>query len=325
MNHFFKGNLHAHSTRSDGDSPAASVVRWYRDAGYSFLALTDHERMSTLGEFRSLENEGFRVVPAEEVSSLARRDARNVAVHVNSFCAHATIGGHWASSPEQALVETVGMVRSAGGLAQVNHPNYEFALTSHDIASLEGTYLLEVANQHPDVHNEGRPASASHDFRESTEEIWDRLLSQGKSVYGVADDDMHDLTRNPGFPPRRPARGWVQVDAQSLEPQELCRALEEGQFYFSTGVEFQEIRVGESSFELNISEQHLTSEISSTHLTFETSFMGTEGVVLHHEGGLHPQFNLDRFALTPGASNYVRAVVTRSDGKKAWTQAFRVR
>jgi hypothetical protein len=38
-----KGNLHAHTTFSDGRWPVETVIARYRDLGYSFLAITDHE------------------------------------------------------------------------------------------------------------------------------------------------------------------------------------------------------------------------------------------------------------------------------------------
>src|SRR5438128_974718 len=39
---FWRGNLHTHSTRSDGHLPPEQVCAFYREAGYDFLALTDH-------------------------------------------------------------------------------------------------------------------------------------------------------------------------------------------------------------------------------------------------------------------------------------------
>src|SRR5450631_2255704 len=39
---FWRGNLHTHSTRSDGHLDPAATVGWYRDNGYDFVALTDH-------------------------------------------------------------------------------------------------------------------------------------------------------------------------------------------------------------------------------------------------------------------------------------------
>ncbi len=37
-----KGNLHAHTTFSDGRRPIDEVIARYRDLGYDFLAITDH-------------------------------------------------------------------------------------------------------------------------------------------------------------------------------------------------------------------------------------------------------------------------------------------
>ncbi len=39
---WFKGNLHTHSLWSDGDHYPDMVVKWYKDQGYDFLSLTDH-------------------------------------------------------------------------------------------------------------------------------------------------------------------------------------------------------------------------------------------------------------------------------------------
>lgn len=42
---WWKGNTHTHTWWSDGDSPPESVAAWYRDRGYQFLVLSDHNRM----------------------------------------------------------------------------------------------------------------------------------------------------------------------------------------------------------------------------------------------------------------------------------------
>ena len=39
----FKGNLHAHTTFSDGRRPIDEVIARYRELDYDFLAITDHE------------------------------------------------------------------------------------------------------------------------------------------------------------------------------------------------------------------------------------------------------------------------------------------
>ena len=47
--HWFRGNTHTHTLQSDGDSPPDSVARWYRDHGYNFLFITDHEKLTDPG------------------------------------------------------------------------------------------------------------------------------------------------------------------------------------------------------------------------------------------------------------------------------------
>jgi len=39
---WFKGNTHAHTTMSDGDSSPEVVAKWYKDHGYNFFVLSDH-------------------------------------------------------------------------------------------------------------------------------------------------------------------------------------------------------------------------------------------------------------------------------------------
>ena len=42
---YFKGNTHTHTLWSDGDGAPQAVVQWYRERGYDFLALTDHNAL----------------------------------------------------------------------------------------------------------------------------------------------------------------------------------------------------------------------------------------------------------------------------------------
>lgn len=43
---WFKGNTHCHTWWSDGDSPPEYVARWYKEHGYNFLVLSDHNVLS---------------------------------------------------------------------------------------------------------------------------------------------------------------------------------------------------------------------------------------------------------------------------------------
>lgn len=43
--HWYKGDIHAHSLWSDGNSFPESVVNWYKSRGFQFFALTDHNTL----------------------------------------------------------------------------------------------------------------------------------------------------------------------------------------------------------------------------------------------------------------------------------------
>ena len=55
---FWKGNLHTHSTKSDGKLTPSEVMAAYRGHGYDFLALTDHF-MERFG-YPIVDTTGFR-------------------------------------------------------------------------------------------------------------------------------------------------------------------------------------------------------------------------------------------------------------------------
>lgn len=54
-----KGNLHAHTTFSDGHRQIGEVVARYRDLGYDFLAITDHDD-------RIQDDYWFRIPPSDD-------------------------------------------------------------------------------------------------------------------------------------------------------------------------------------------------------------------------------------------------------------------
>ncbi len=302
---FYRGNTHTHSLRSDGDSAPEAVVGWYRDNGYQFVVLTDHNRAGAAREFASLETDAFRVITGEEASFSSpnpRGDSpKNLSVHVNALCSTSTVGGRNMSPVRVALQEAIdGIVAQPGAVAQINHPNYEWALTYDDILAATGVSVMEVANQHPAVANGG---DARHP---SVEKLWDRLLTAGKRIYGVASDDMHDLVRDPGFAPRRPGKGWVQVASDTFTDEGICAAIAAGRFYASTGVELSEIRVAGGAMELRI---------RAPEGELVTDFLGTDGKVLASVPGLSP-----RYELRAEDQGYVRALVRGPGGARAWVQ-----
>jgi hypothetical protein len=298
---FYRGNTHTHSLRSDGDSPIETVIRTYRDAGYHFLVLTDHNRASARGEFAALETETFKTVAGEEISYYSPVPGqKKLPVHVNAICSTRTAGGAVVEPVARALQQAVDAVTAQpGALAQINHPNFEWALRYEDILGVKGASLLEIANQHPHVNNPGNGR------RPSVEVLWDKLLTAGQLLYGVADDDVHDLKADSSHnPPRRPFKGWVQVAADELSDTAICQALEEGRFYSSTGVELEAIEVAGGAMTIAARGEGLVTE-----------FIADGGRVAATVKGRAASY------LLKGDESYVRARVRDpKTGAQAWVQ-----
>lgn len=109
-------------------------------------------------------------------------------------------------------------------MPQINHPNFGWALTAETIAKTKNVMLFELYNAHPLVNNLGGGDSPS------TEEIWDRVLTTGRIIYGVASDDVHTVRKLGNRKEPTPGHGWVMVRASELTPKAVLEALDRGDF-----------------------------------------------------------------------------------------------
>ena len=63
--HFYKANLHSHTTVSDGTFTAAEMKKIYMEHGYSIIAYTDHE---ILADHSELSDAHFLAITGYELS-----------------------------------------------------------------------------------------------------------------------------------------------------------------------------------------------------------------------------------------------------------------
>ncbi len=126
---FLRGNLHTHTRLSDGDAPPAEVYAHYRDRGYAFLVITDHNTRTDPAQYAAEQRPGFVMIPGEEVTTLGAGKP----VHVNALCSRTTIGGGAFPTVREALGWAVARVKAQGAIALVNHPNFEWALSADDL------------------------------------------------------------------------------------------------------------------------------------------------------------------------------------------------
>ena len=299
---WFKGNTHAHTLMSDGDSPPAEVARWYKSHGYNFLVLSDHNVFTDPGKLVDLTDSTFLLIPGEELTTSFKRRP----VHVNGLNIPHVVEPLTDSTLAGTIQKNVDAVREVDGVPHINHPNFQWAFGKEVLEKIERDKLLEIFNGHPLVHNEGGGSMPG------MEEIWDHLLTRGKRIYGIAVDDAHHFKEEFAAARSNPGRGWIAVKAESLETKALMRSLEAGLFYASTGVELDDVIVTPKALEVRITHRG--------DFKFRTRFIGTGGKVLHETTANPAVF---RLALTKTA--YVRAKVMDSGGASAWVQPVFIR
>lgn len=285
---WLRGNLHTHTLESDGDSKPEEVVRWYAEHGYDFLVLTDHDKIT-----RVEDAAGLVLIPGEEVTDRLPKKP----LHVNAIGLGEAVPPQHGASPVEVLQRNIDAVRKAGALALINHPNFGWAFGAEELLQLEHANFLEIASGHPLVNAEGPP---------SVESMWDRMLTAGKRIYGVAVDDMHHLKRVWDTDVVLPGKAWVVVRAEKRDAASILAALERGDFYASTGVELADLVATAKSIEVSVREKNLAH--------YRIQFIGKEGRVLQESAGAAATYAIR------GTEGYVRAKVIDSNGKAAWTQ-----
>lgn len=293
---WFKGNTHAHTTESDGDSSPEYVAQWYKAHGYDFLVISDHNVLVDPGTLGHLVDDSFLLIPGEEVTS----SYGDAAVHLNGLNLHELVPPRKEGTLVATLQANVDVIREHDGIPHINHPNYGWSFGSRELAQVEGYRLLEIFNGHPSVHNQGGGGYPGMD------EVWDVLLTRGKRVYGIAVDDAHHFQGEFSRDRINPGRGWVVVKAPALEAGAIMEALEAGRFYASTGVELEDVIVEETRLEIRIR--------SRGSFRYTTTFIGEGGRVLKTVHGPVADFEL------VGPERYVRALVEDSGGAVAWVQ-----
>jgi hypothetical protein len=299
---WFKGNTHTHTLNSDGDSTPDEVVRWYREHGYQFLVLSDHNYLTSVDGLNSVHGAAgkFVVIAGEEVTSRSG----DKPVHVNGLNVQELVAPPGAGSVLEMLQRSVDGIRRARGVPHINHPNYGWAMTADELRQVERTRLFEIFNGHPQVNNLGGGGVPG------LEEVWDRILTSGRLLYGIAVDDAHYFKRPGDTSVPGPGRGWVAVRADRLEPAVLLEALERGEFYASTGVELSLYESSPAAITLDVRRDNWSK--------YRVEFIGSGGRLLAEHTTLPARY------LIRGDEKYVRARVIESNGRLAWTQPVAV-
>jgi hypothetical protein len=289
---FWRGNLHTHSNRSDGGSPPDQVSRLYQEAGYDFVAITDHFRGEygfPLTDTRALRTSTFTTLLGAELH--APRTEISAEWHI--IAVGLPLGFPPPDSAESGP-ELARRARVAGAFIGMAHPAASL-LTLADAESLDAAHAVEVYN-----------ALSAWEDRGDSWHLCDLLLGRGHRLSVYAADDAH-------FQPQDPpgCAAWVQVRAESLDPAALLAALKAGHYYASTGPEIHAIRLHNGS---------ITVQCSPASRVLVTGCVPGKQV---QAGNALTECSLplDMFQV----SAYVRVTVVDATGQRAWSNPIWLR
>lgn len=225
---WFKGNLHAHTTCSDGRLSPEEVIKQYRKSGYDFLALTDHwvqsetkcrEELLLLGGCEWDTGDMIQY-PIYHIVGIGM----NLPVKLERI----------PSQHPQVLIDAI---RKAGGIPILAHPAWSLANPT-DCLNLEGLGGVEIYNSLSNTPWNGRRADSGLYI-----DLW---ASRGKLFNCMAADDSHFYTGEQ-------TRSFLLVNANELSADSIKKAILKGDFYASQGPEFHSIIMDKDRIEVTCS------------------------------------------------------------------------
>jgi hypothetical protein len=284
---FYRGNLHAHSNLSDGEISPERACKFYRDAGYDFISLTDH----------FLEKYGFPLVDTSDY----RTDEFTTLIGAELHAPVTRAGEKWhlvanglpldfaPLGAAETAAELAQRALDAGAFVSIAHPEW-YGLTLEDALSLPEVHAVEAFNGLNEIET-GRGDGGY---------LVDQMLTAGRRPGITAVDDTHRY-REDAF------MGWVMVKAAKNSPKALLKALKAGDYYASEGPAIHH------------------AEIDGDWLYVETSPVSTmrllgQGARCTAQDG--HQITRARLSLTKFKDSWARLVITDDQGKRAYLNPF---
>ncbi len=316
---WLRGSTHVHAKASgDSATPLPEVIEWYEKQAYDFIVITDHNQVSELDLLVDTKGKPYLRDPAKGLIVISGIEwtqningctpvgdaSKKCRIHLNQLGVlerpRRKIIGWRDPSPRDRLAiydTALAAGRTFGGLLQVNHPQWFWGMNEQLLVDLgkRGVVLYELWNK---AFRQWNPGDADHP---STEALWDAALARGATLWGVASDDAHHYNDTGKYPA---GGAWVSVKSRR-DPQAILDALAAGRFYASTGVTLSRADVERGELVVEIAATDAADSITFVSNGTRTSVSG-------------------KTARSPVPINgYVRAVVERPDGAKAWTQPAR--
>jgi len=289
---WLKGNLHSHTTNSDGRPSPQERLDGYINQGYDFLCISDHYKITRIDTVRFPDNfvlvQGAELHPDNPFGGQTHHFlAYNFDKNIDSK----------SMRPQQVIDE----VRNQGGSIWLAHPHWSSVNILRDTLPLNGLSGIEVFNT--TCQRAGRGESSVH---------WDDWMDLlGRPIPALANDDAHALESEK----RDTYEAWNMVRVKERSAKAIIEALEQGCAYVSTGPEIYDIKLrrAENTDEKQrvIEATVMCSEAQSIMAIFET--YGMEYRESNADTFVQAKFNLRANA------HWVRFEIIGPNGAKAWS------
>ena len=290
----FRGNLHGHSTHSDGQNSPADVVRLHREAGYDFTCLSEHlwtdPRFSapTIIDATAFDSADFITIISAELHCPGKAHDKDGLWHIvaNGLPADFPVADSSETGPE-----LVARAVAAGAYVTIAHPEW-YSLTDDEARSLAaaGAHGVEIYN-HSSAIEAGRGGGIA---------TLDLLLNEGDRVHLTATDDSHHV-------PGDAFGGWVMVAADSLTAGDIIASLKAGNYYASSGPDFIDISIDGANLDVGTSPVDRIILAGDRH---RAEFVAGEGLTTAS------------FDLASLDSAFFRVVAIDARGQCAWSNPY---
>lgn len=226
---WLKGNLHCHSTHSDGTLTPAELKHLYQHHGYDFLVMSDHDCYT---DCQNLSTQDFTMINGAEITGYTHTEKR---VHINVMWtgdeAGIASGQKFTLKNHAETAELMAQLRSKGCYLMLNHPHWSM-LEYNDVCEADPYHAVEIYNYSTEwIENMGESSI-----------FWEELLRRGLRVWNGGSDDNHnryeaDSQYCDSF------GGFTIVKAAGRTEAHIIDALKNGSFYTSTGPSISEFYV----------------------------------------------------------------------------------
>ena len=289
---FWRGNLHTHSNLSDGALEPQAVVEAYKNAGYDFMQLSEH----FIGNFdwpvadtRAFRSNRFTTLIGAELH--APETAAGELWHV---LAAGLPLDFLRNLDGETGAQVASRAHEAGAFIGIAHPAWS-QLTIEDGRAMGSAHAVEIYNHGCAIEND----------RGDGWYLADQLLTEGRRLTAFATDDAH--FKSPDY-----FGGWVQVKAESLDPDALLAGLKQGHYYSSQGPELHAIGIEGKEISITCSPvDTITVVCGNSRSQVRTGKAITEA-----------SFDLGRLEkgwLLRKTSPWFRVTVIDHGGKRAWS------